>query len=477
MGLVSRTNRFFGQIPSELPEELGNLGNLESFVGAYNILTGSIPSSIFNISTLLRLGLQQNQLSGTLPSITGLSLYSLQELYLHYNRLTGQIPTSITNISQLTILELNRNSLTGEIPGSIGDCLLLEFLSLSNNKFGGSIPDTFGTGCSLKSINLRVNQFGGMLPRSLANCGNLEVLDVQNNKIQDKFPLWMETLLELQVLVLRSNRFNGTLLHPSKTNALFPKLQVFDIGNNSFTGTLPDTYFKSFRAMINVKENITDNDRVKLYSDSVELVIKGSKLEVVRILKTFTTIDMSGNNFYGDIPESMGKLNSLRYLNLSHNDLTGHIPSCIGNMVTLESLDLSSNQLDGDIPTQLTSLTFLAKLNLSMNNLVGQIPQSNQFSTFENDSYVGNQGLCGVPLTRKCEEDSGLEISPEEGYDSDFVDRLTCWQVVAMGYGCGCVIGVSIGYIVLELSFGVAYKIKRRSRGNKVRRRRTRVHK
>ncbi|KAL8479407.1 hypothetical protein ACS0TY_026332 [Phlomoides rotata] len=154
---------------------------------------------------------------------------------------------------------------------------------------------------------------------------------------------------------------------------------------------------------------------------------------------------MSENNFSGSIPEIIGKLDSLRYLNFSHNVLTGHIPSSLGNMSFLESLDLSTNQLHGEIPRQLTSLTFLAKLNLSMNNLVGQIPQSHQFSTFDNDSYIGNQGLCGFPLTKKCEEGQNpLSLPPQEDDDNEFgfFDGFT-WQVVALGYGCGFVFGVT----------------------------------
>ncbi|KAL8482265.1 hypothetical protein ACS0TY_028427 [Phlomoides rotata] len=123
----------------------------------------------------------------------------------------------------------------------------------------------------------------------------------------------------------------------------------------------------------------------------MEFVIKDLDRQVPRILKTFTTIDMSENIFCGSIPEFMGKLNSLRYLNLSHNNLTRDISLCIGNMTTLESLNLSSNQLDGEIPTQLTNLTFLAKLNLVRNvrfvNCVGISP-CNWFDDRSNDSSV-----------------------------------------------------------------------------------------
>ncbi|KAJ0520806.1 putative transferase [Helianthus annuus] len=64
---------------------------------------------------------------------------------------------------------------------------------------------------------------------------------------------------------------------------------------------------------------------------------------------------------------------------------------------------MSSNKLSGKIPDALTCLTFLAKFNLSYNQLKGRsIPTSNQFLTFENDSYLGNKELWGIPLKRAC---------------------------------------------------------------------------
>ncbi|CAL5394614.1 unnamed protein product [Camellia sinensis] len=86
------------------------------------------------------------------------------------------------------------------------------------------------------------------------------------------------------------------------------------------------------------------------YQDSVVVVMKGFEIEYSRILMVFSIIDLSSNNFQGDIPKSIAKLNSLRGLNLSHNNLTSHIPTSLANLTNLESLDLSSNKLVGEIP-------------------------------------------------------------------------------------------------------------------------------
>ncbi|KAL7224442.1 hypothetical protein ACSBR1_025820 [Camellia fascicularis] len=154
------------------------------------------------------------------------------------------------------------------------------------------------------------------------------------------------------------------------------------------------------------------------YSDSVTIMIKGSEIELQGILTIFTTIDLSHNKFKGEIPNVVGNLCGLRLLNLSHNDPVGNIPSSLGNLRLLESLDLSPNQLSGNIPKQLTSLTFLEVLNFSQNRLEGHIPRGDQFETFDN-----------------CED------------DPTFVSEFN-WKVVGMGYGCGMVLGLVMGYLM-----------------------------
>ncbi|KAL1542112.1 receptor-like protein 43 [Salvia divinorum] len=201
--------------------------------------------------------------------------------------------------------------------------------------------------------------------------------------------------------------------------------------------------------MINAKENASEmSNWFSKYEESMEFVLKGTNQPLVRILKTFTTIDLSGNKFSGKIPDSIGNLNSLKYLNLSHNSLTGHIPSSLGSVKALESLDLSSNRLNGEIPRKLTMLNFLSALNLSVNDLVGEIPQSGgQFSTFDNSSFIRNSGLCGFPLTKICKQDPTPPL--QEHGNSNFVDGFS-WRPVVLGYGCGFIIGVLIGCFVME---------------------------
>ncbi|CAN4102013.1 unnamed protein product [Withania somnifera] len=141
------------------------------------------------------------------------------------------------------------------------------------------------------------------------------------------------------------------------------------------------------------------------YRDSVTVATKGLEYEIVRILYLYTVIDLSSNRFEGYIPNIMGDLIAVRVFNLSHNGLEGQIPPSLGSLTVLESLDLSFNQLSGEIPQQLASLTSLEFLNLSHNYLRGCIPQGPQFHTFESNSYKGNDGLRGFPVSKGCAND------------------------------------------------------------------------
>ncbi|KAL1834850.1 hypothetical protein ACET3Z_004501 [Daucus carota] len=420
-----------------------------------NNIVGEVPHWIGSVGrypdyyNIPYLNLSHNKLIGGLEQ---LPWSHIEYLDLQYNKLNGSLPTLMCNSSSLEILNLSHNNLTGVLPICRTNLTRLSVLDLRRNKIQGNIPATLSNFRNLETINLNGNQLEGSIPSSFAEFDSLAVLDLGNNRINDTFPRCLEALPKLQVLVLKSNKFYGLINTSSKIVHPFPSLRIIDLSENEFSGPLPAKYFRNFKAMMNSDVSKIDRSYMNYssyYSDSTTLVIKGVDMELVKILTIFTTMDVSRNHFEGEIVESIGNLVSLRYLNLSHNHLRGHIPRSIGKLTVLESLDLSLNELEGEIPTQLTGLYSLAVLNLSCNQLRGPIPEGAQFNTFEIYSYVGNFGLCGKLLSKKCENYVRAQEEDEEDEDDDYFFSGFTWEAVVIGYGCGVVPAFITGYLML----------------------------
>ncbi|XVF18628.1 hypothetical protein REPUB_Repub11eG0038900 [Reevesia pubescens] len=429
---------------------------------SYNFLTSLEQFPGKNLEVL---DLQSNFLQGPIlstclnPQISNppqfLSVFLISE-----NNLTGNIPSLICNWPSLALLDLSKNSLSGTIPECLGNLSYsLQFMNLQMNNFYGKIPDSFMNNM-LINLFLNDNQLEGSLPRSLANCSSLEVLNLGNNKLTDTFPHWLAPLPRLQVLILRFNRLHGSIPN-SISLSNFSALRIIDLSRNELTGPLPTILFQNLRAMKDVPRKRSPESffyniggfigsyGIYKYHTSVNITTKRLEIELVKTLAMdFVAMDFSNNLFCGQIPEELGGLISLQMLNFSHNNFTGPIPPSLGNVIALESLDLSSNKLGGRIPSQLTNLTFLAVLNLTKNNLVGPIPHGNQFDTFDNDSYSGNLGLCGLPLSKQCGNQEGSKPPAPICVEHDNCGIPFIWKVAMMGYGCGVVLGLSIGYIV-----------------------------
>ncbi|KAL8551137.1 hypothetical protein ACS0TY_000280 [Phlomoides rotata] len=456
MLLISHNNRVTEHDGDIVNVTFPNLSDLEMSSCEFKKFPNFLRS---NMPRLESLDLSNNSIHGTIPSwFTSNAGYlhwkDLWYLDLHSNSLRGTFPPFICNMSQLYILNLSHNKLTGNIPECLPNSPDLIVLDLSRNEFHGRIPTTIGAVYQLVYLGLNGNHLQGPLPPSLANCTHLEVLDLGNNIIQDTFPWWLHTLHQLKILILKSNSFHGSITPPFSNNSL-TNLQILDLSYNNFTGLLPEKLFAGLQA-IKKRSRVSRDDGLYMgsgnYEYSVTISVKGKDVEFTKVLKIFTTIDLSSNNFIGSIPNSLSNLTSLRLLNLSHNSIHDSIPLALGRMTNLEQLDLSSNQLSGGIPQTLTSLTFLVALNLSHNYLIGPIPQANQFLTFSNESYAGNSGLCGAPLTRNC----GDEREPpsagdfEEDEDDGFMMGFT-WKAVVMGYGCGILLGFILGNVMISM--------------------------
>ncbi|TYJ38676.1 hypothetical protein E1A91_A04G008200v1 [Gossypium mustelinum] len=464
---------------SEFPQFLKGLKSLESLDLSYNRIEGKIPQwmqevgndslTYLNVShnyltevehfpwkNIAVLDLSSNLIRGNLP----IPASTINVFLISNNSFNGEVSSLICNVTSLQILDLSHNNLSGTIPQCFENLSnSLEFLNLKKNKFYGTIPPTFAKGCRLTNLNLNGNLLGGPLTPSILNCRGLEVLDLGNNKINDTFPHWLGSLPQLQVLVLKSNQMHGSLHdHSSKFSPCFSKIQIFDLSSNYFSGPLPVRYINNFKAIINLKKNGSARSYMGLkyasidsgfYTYSIGIVTKGTYMELEKICTMWMIIDLSNNQFVGEIPKVIGKLNLLKGLNLSHNNLNGRIPTSVGNLTSLEWLDLSSNRLSRTIPNKLADLPFLSSLNVSENQLHGQITQGKQFNTFGNDSYEGNKGLCGFPVSKGCKiiEPAPPNVLEKNGSKSNIAFG---WKVVLIGYGCGIVLGMSVGYAVFQ---------------------------
>ncbi|XP_062151702.1 receptor-like protein Cf-9 homolog isoform X2 [Alnus glutinosa] len=370
------------------------------------------------------LDLTSNSLQGSLPILP----ISTSHFFISNNSLTGNIQESFCNLSSLEVLDLASNNLSGSLPRCLDNFgAFLSVLDLQRNKFQGSIPKTWIRGGQLEIINLSQNKFQGNLLRSLAKCTMLKVLDLSNNEFNDRFPSWLENLPNLQVLNLRSNKFHGPI-RTSKSEYMFPKLRIIDLSHNNFVGKLPLKLFGNCNAKTSETANYLTYIHVYSmtaystyeYDYSMTVTNKGEIMFYEKVQELLMVVDISRNRFVGSLTE-------------------------------LQALDLSQNMLSGEIPQQLTQLTFLEFFNVSHNMLTGLIPRGKQFDTFQNNSFEGNPGLCGIPLTKKCENSDEMPSQPsisQESHDSKSLFEFG-WKIVAIGYGFGFVVGVIIGHIVI----------------------------
>jgi protocatechuate 3,4-dioxygenase beta subunit len=205
LGLSS--NRLTGNIPSELgnltqlikfyvvgnqlsgsiPPQLGNLTNCNELALCLNEFSGAIPPELGNLgSNLLALNLSQNHLTGSIPSTFG-NLSSLYALNLENNRLSGSIPPELANLGNLQFLHLAYNQLSGNIPPELGNMSKLTLLRLEDNQLSGAIPSTLGNSL-LTGMDLSYNQLGGEIPANLVDMREIQDVQVSYNCLSASDP-------------------------------------------------------------------------------------------------------------------------------------------------------------------------------------------------------------------------------------------------------------------------------------------------
>ncbi|CAL5412543.1 unnamed protein product [Camellia sinensis] len=387
----------------------------------FNYFSGSIPPTIFNISSLQWIEFRHNMLSSSLPEDLCVFLPKLEFLRPSEDEFDGQIPTTLGECRELQFLSLSYNKFSGFIPKGIGNLTLLQVLYLGGNNFTGllfmvavvavvtattgEIPQELSslhnlemfanfTGfmpsfifkfniSSLKVLYLRGNKLMGNIPREIGNCTTLSEVDLGS------IPEEIGKLLKMEQLSLAFNNLMGPI---PATIFNISTLQIVGFFHKQLSGTLPSSIGVS---LPNLERLWLDgNDLSGIVTDSIS---NASKL---------IDLDLSSNRFSGSIPSSLGNLRLLEYLVLpgnyftcesssselsfltslsscrklnriwiSNNPLNGILPASIGNLSnSLADIDASYCGIRGSIPSEIENLSNLAFLRMNGNELTGFIP-------------------------------------------------------------------------------------------------------
>uniref|UniRef100_A0A8R7USD2 Disease resistance R13L4/SHOC-2-like LRR domain-containing protein n=1 Tax=Triticum urartu TaxID=4572 RepID=A0A8R7USD2_TRIUA len=162
----------------------------------------------------------------------------------------------------------------------------------------------------------------------------------------------------LAVLELNFNKFSGNI-PPGLGNCSV--LKMLSAGYNNLCGTLPGELF-----------NVTSLEHLSLPNNWLDGPVNG-----IGKLTNMVTLDLGGNGFSGNIPESIGDLKRLEELHLEHNNISGELPTALSKCTNLITIDLNTNHFSGELnKVKFASLSNLRKLDLLFNDFTGIIPES-----------------------------------------------------------------------------------------------------
>lgn len=379
--------------------------NVKKVVLSYNKFTGTLPSTIRQLRpTVTGLTLASNLLTGTVPSQLGL-VTTLVQLDLAYNQLTGFITPSLSKMNSLTKLQLQNNRLTGTcLSGSASGSVIpdsAKVVDFSNNLLWGSIP--YGFQRSATAIDLSFNQFSGTAPTMSTKLVSFNASD--NTKLTVNGP----HALDLLFCALAELNLANTEVAGSLPDALFQgsMLALLNLSNTSLTGTLPDL-FTSVQGLVHLdlsanqlsstlpasmgsvrfrELDLSDNGFVgtlplSSFTDSLRS-LKLDRNDLTGVLPRLSTayglhtLSAEGNHFTGAMPccfQQRVYAGEISYINLQNNQLVGGVSDQLGKCHRLQTVQLGNNSLEGTIPLALASLTLVNRLDFSNNSFTGTLP-------------------------------------------------------------------------------------------------------
>ena len=171
------------------------------------------------------------------------------------------------------------------------------------------------------------------------------------------------TTYALEVLDIGFNQFEGPF--PAHLLKYSPNMTTFVSPNTCFNGSLSSDVCNARKLQTLVIPGLTAACELPLW--------KWSPI-MEKQFPAFTV-----NYMDGTLPQCVIQLPEMRALIASGNGFRGSIP--LNTSRKLVVVDLSSNQFEGEIPKALLSVRSLRKLDLSFNNINGGVEVFNQLNS------------------------------------------------------------------------------------------------
>ncbi|KAL0926111.1 hypothetical protein M5K25_004502 [Dendrobium thyrsiflorum] len=193
-----------------------------------------------NLSFLTSFNATGFSLPGPIPFLFGRLNPELAVVDLSHASVSGEIPSSLGNLSSLVSLDLSSNLLVGSLPDSLKNLKSLKNLNFGSNLLTGSIKGEFFSSLSkLESVALSRNKFSGLIPGSVFSLPEIKFLDFSYNNFTGNLPdfsvaNFSHTGIEVD---LSHNLLYGSIT--SQFSIMSSRFNFVDISNNYFQGSAP----------------------------------------------------------------------------------------------------------------------------------------------------------------------------------------------------------------------------------------------
>ncbi|XP_058202579.1 receptor-like protein 7 [Rhododendron vialii] len=318
---------------------------------------------------VIGLDLSSSFLHGSINSNNSLfTLVNLRSLNLADNEFNfSEIPSRIGHLFKLTSLNLSKSGFFGQIPSEISSLSKLVILDLSSE------IDLYS------ESHLKLGK--PSLRDLVQNLTNLKVLDLSMVNISSSMPSVLSNISSLTTLNLE-----GCLLYGEFPMEIFrlPQLQILNVaGNENLTGSLPE-----FQSNSHLKSLIFQGTgfygklpgsigRLEslVYLDLSQTSLSGTLTSPLGNLTRLSFLFLNDCKFSGQVPSSLANLSQLTEFGIGNNDFdAGPLPLPPGKLLKLTRLSARRMNLQGEIPLSLANLTQLSYLSVRVNDLVGKIP-------------------------------------------------------------------------------------------------------